>query len=475
MLDFKELSEDGNELELLIREILLVKGYKVQWSGKGPDGGKDLICYESRKSDFLDDTKTWLIQCKHKAIGGGSVGISDLDDIVDSCTHHDAKGYLLVCSTYPSSKVVERLEGINNNPKIDIECSYWDSVRIEQVLSTPKMWSIAQRFFPVSSKNSSWELFATNNPSNWIANYKGYHFHLSNRIGSTVDWHFGSIDNRIKDIEKIKLPKDHFIRIRAVWFNDKIGEYVWFLDYMHPHDKEPKYLSAQIADFLGDGYALDDGQFYSFDVITRSYLMYSDHYDKDHYDYYEPFLQNYQNGSKRELDFEKRNIAWSEEIALEKANAEFRDKTFDKLKECFVNLDILHLAHGTNCQIEKIHKFYNYRDWTEIVEKVELKRDLFFTVLFVIIVKEENRKDFFKLVEHFPQDAFPTYRLTNAIITTPNDKTGGSNIDFEDNEVFELELSMPPELSHNSYNVRKNLNTYMDKFIKAIEKYNKSA
>ncbi len=46
MLNFKELSEDGNELELLIREILLVKGYKVQWSGKGPDGGKDLICFK---------------------------------------------------------------------------------------------------------------------------------------------------------------------------------------------------------------------------------------------------------------------------------------------------------------------------------------------------------------------------------------------------------------------------------------------
>ncbi|OFY24553.1 MAG: hypothetical protein A2W98_08935 [Bacteroidetes bacterium GWF2_33_38] len=474
MLDFKELSEDGNELELLIREILLVKGYKVNWSGKGPDGGKDLICYENRKSDFLDDIKTWLIQCKHKAKSEGAVSISDLDDIVDSCSHHEAKGYLLICSTYPSSKVVERIEGITNNSKLDIECTYWDSVRIEQILSTPKMWSIAQRFFPKSSKNSSWELFATSNPSNWIANYRGYYFHLSNRIGSTVDWHFESIDKRIQDINKIELPKEHFIRIRAVWFNDKSGEYLWFLDYMHPYNQEPKYRSIQIAKELGDGYALEDGQFYSFDVITRSYSMYSDHYDKDHYDYYEPFLYNYQNGSHRELDSEKRNISWSDELALEKENEKLRDDIFNRLTESVQSLEILHLAHSTNCQIEKIHKFYNYRDWTEIVEKVELQRDLFFTVLFVLIVKENNRQKFFDLVRFFPQDGFPSYRLTNAIITTPNFETGGSDIDLDDNEVFELELSIPPEMSHNSYNVRVTLNTYMEKFISSIEKYKSS-
>lgn len=472
MLDFKELSEDGNELELLIREILLVKGYNVRWSGKGPDGGKDLICYESRKSDFLDDTKVWLIQCKHKAKSEGSVGISELDDIVDSCSHHDAKGYLLVCSTYPSSKVVERLEGITDNKKVDIECNYWDSVRIEQILSTPKLWSIAQRFFPISSKKSTWELFATNNPSNWIANYNGYHFHLSNRIGSTVDWHFDSIENRIQDIQKIKLPEDHFIRIRAVWFNDKSGSYVWFLDYMHPHDQKPIYRAIQIAEYLGDGYALEDGQIYSFDVITRSYSMSSDHYDKDHYDYYEPFLYNYQNGITRELESEIRRESWSEEIAMKKALEKFRDDSFNKLTEIFKSLEFVHLAHSTNCQIEKIHKFYNYRDWTEIIEKIDLKRDLFFTVLFVFIVKD--RDAFFELVKFFPQDGFPSYRLTNAIITTPNYETEGSIIDLEDNEVFELELSTMPETSHNSHDVRETLNTYMERFVLSIEKFKSS-
>jgi len=307
MLDFKELSKDGNDLELLIREILLTKGYRVHWSGKGPDGGKDLLCFEERDSEFLADVKTWLIQCKHKAHGGGSIGIGDLDDIVDSCNHHKAKGYLLVTSTYPSSKVIERLDGISAYPKNEIEATYWDAVKIEQVLSTPKLWRIAQRFFPVSSKNSTWEIYATESPNHYIANYRGYHFHLSNRIGSRVDYHFPNIDDRINEIESIKLPKDHFIRIRAVYFDDKGGNYVWFLDYMHPHDQKPHTSSAAIAHVLGDGRALDNGQLYFYDVITRPYLQHSDHYDKDHYDYYSPHLKSYQIGMHRELNFEKRS------------------------------------------------------------------------------------------------------------------------------------------------------------------------
>ena len=89
-------------------------GYRVYWSGRGADGGRDLICHEEHQSDFLSDDKIWLIQCKHKAHSEKSVGIDDLDEIVDSCTQHNAKRYLLVTSTVPSSATVNRLEGITN-------------------------------------------------------------------------------------------------------------------------------------------------------------------------------------------------------------------------------------------------------------------------------------------------------------------------------------------------------------------------
>lgn len=38
MLDFKELAKDGQDFELLIREILFREGFHVAWSGRGADG-----------------------------------------------------------------------------------------------------------------------------------------------------------------------------------------------------------------------------------------------------------------------------------------------------------------------------------------------------------------------------------------------------------------------------------------------------
>jgi hypothetical protein len=52
MLNFKELPVDGNLFEQLIREVLLSKGFRVFWSGKGTDSGKDLIAFENYTSIF---------------------------------------------------------------------------------------------------------------------------------------------------------------------------------------------------------------------------------------------------------------------------------------------------------------------------------------------------------------------------------------------------------------------------------------
>ena len=56
MLDFKELPQDGEAFEQLIRELLFSYGMTVEWSGRGPDGGRDLICCESLKSLMLQRT-----------------------------------------------------------------------------------------------------------------------------------------------------------------------------------------------------------------------------------------------------------------------------------------------------------------------------------------------------------------------------------------------------------------------------------
>ncbi|MGR5958458.1 restriction endonuclease [Enterobacter ludwigii] len=354
MLDFKELSKDGKEFELLIRELLFSKGFKVYWSGVGPDGGRDLVCIEEHKSFFAPSQKKWLIQCKHNANGGGSVGIKDLDDIVDSCSQHGATGFILACSTQPSSAVVDRLESITNNQRNDITAIYWDYIFIEQALSTPALWRVAQRFFPVSSEATTWKVYATENPNHWVVNYKGYYFHLANRIGSYHEHHFESISKRIEEIESIIMPENHFIRVRSVYFDDKNGNYTWYLDYMYPDADMPKYSSAEIKHYLGDGYALEDGQCYTFDVKLRSYFQFSDHYDPDHYDYYSPYINNYLYGMKREGNWDDHEEAYRSDQELREKLEACRNVSFEKLSEKFKELDFCRLMRSSNARLEDL-------------------------------------------------------------------------------------------------------------------------
>ena len=52
MLDFSEISTDGTQFELLLREILFSLDYHVIWSGVGADGGRDLLGVHPRFNRF---------------------------------------------------------------------------------------------------------------------------------------------------------------------------------------------------------------------------------------------------------------------------------------------------------------------------------------------------------------------------------------------------------------------------------------
>ena len=282
MLDFTELSDDGLALELLTRELLFSIGLKVYWSGKGPDGGRDLLCIEEVKSQFLGCNKKWLIQCKHKAKSGNSVGVADLDDITTSCLQHGCDGYVLVTSTQPSSAVVQRLEQITANPKISLSATYWDSVELERRLKTAQQWNIAQRFFPNSA--SGWQIFASERPNHWTANFKGYYFHITNRIGSNCQMYLSIIEEQLNLLEKYSLVEKHFLRLRSVYYDDKHGTFMWYVYYMHPHDQEP---IGTAEDFEK---AFDGEWNHNYDFKVRSYSEHSDQYDPDHYDFYDRYM-----------------------------------------------------------------------------------------------------------------------------------------------------------------------------------------
>lgn len=466
VLDFTELSADGQDLELLVRELLFRQGFSVYWSGKGADGGRDLICIERRGSFFQQDERSWLIQCKHNANSGKAVGVSDLDDISDSCAHHNCQGYLLVCSTCPSSAVVNRLEGISRNPQKSLTATYWDSVKIEQLLSTPQNWSLAQRFFPVSANAEDWQIYATDAPNQWVVIYKGYYFHLNNRIGSRHSYHLKSIKQRIVDIEGITLPEKHFLRPRSVYYDDKNGGYEWYVDYMYPNTQRAIFGSAEIADALGDGYALEDGQFYTFHVKLRSYLEHSDHYDPDHYDYYDSGSIPRNGGPRRHESYDDYAEADdSRRRSIENSERE-KNRGFDKLCKELEKIPFIKVVRKCNSNIEYLDKFYIQKNWSEIIEELGLEDDKFFSAWFFIKVTDDEA--FHEMITNFPQSIDKHFRLTRAHIYLPADKPKRSIRTDTNILSYELTLSIHPSIIGNKVMGRSLLNEYFEELASAV-------
>lgn len=463
MLDFKELALDGLEFEQLIRELLFNKGLRIYWSGKGPDGGKDLICVEQSGETFAATQKTWLIQCKHKAHSGNSVGISDLDDIVDSCSQHNATGYVLATSTQPSSSVVARLEGITSNPRNNITATYWDSVKIEQLLTTAKYWNLAQRFFPVSANSNNWKIYATEKPNHWVANYKGYYFHLTNRIGSGSSGHLETIANRIQDIENIKFPPKHFIRLRAVYYDDKNGGYTWYIDYMHPHNQEPVITVPIIKETLGHEDVLEDHQMHYFDVNIVQYLEHSDHYDPDHYDYYDDNIENFLVGGERKRDWKVWERDFRSQQELDNSKEHFRKLSFDNMITAFQKIPFLKIIRSENATIEHLSKFCNLRNWNEVLEETDLIDDRFFSAWILLRVYDE--KEFIKLIEKLPLDIDSNFRVTKVYVFTP------SGFDKDEDKMFEITFSLFPTKITSEVVGRKLLNKYFEEIAISINQY----
>jgi len=175
---------------------------------------------------------------------------------------------------------------------------------LERLLSTPENWGIAQRFLPISSNAEKWDISRTTQPNSWVVNYRGHHIILNNRIGSSTYSHF-SIKNRVSDIEKLKLGTNQFLTIRSIYYDDKGGAYLYYIDYMLPHSSRKRWDTRSIARALGEDYALDDGQIYRFDIRTVRYISASDHYDPNHYDYYVPYTGSFLVGERRALEFDR--------------------------------------------------------------------------------------------------------------------------------------------------------------------------
>jgi Restriction endonuclease len=259
MLDFKELPPDGISFEQLIRELCIRSGFEVHWTGVGPDGGRDLVIAERADGPLAPFERRWLISCKHQAHSGRSVALEEVRDISDACRAVDATGFLLACSTQPSSAVVRRLEELRTRG--DILTTYWDGIEIERRLDTPATFPLITLFFPVSARARPWRIYNTDSPSFWAANYKDYFVYLSSRTANTFP-SLEEVETIIHRLESVPLPpgedwQRHILRPRAIYFDNKHENFVVFGDYLFPHDKGDEVVTLhEINRILRDGEGL---------------------------------------------------------------------------------------------------------------------------------------------------------------------------------------------------------------------------
>ncbi|HBC98190.1 MAG TPA: hypothetical protein DC053_00555 [Lachnoclostridium sp.] len=448
MIDFKELSVDGDDFELLVRELLYNKGLEVYWSGKGADGGKDLLCIETQMSCFKETSRRWLIQCKHNAKSGRAVNKSDLDSVVDSCIEHDATGYLLVCSTFPSSSLVKRLEEIQNTRNIITH--FWDCRFLEKELLKPINWNISNMFFPKSMIASGWRI-STLEPSFWHANFKGNVFYMAARIGTNYNFFLNDIEERLNDLSSMKLPDGHLLRLRAAYFDDKYTNYKLYLDYLYPMEKdETEYNIDDTVEEI-EKFDIIEGVSYEYDIMTYRYNPYSDSYDKDSNDFYNGFVNVFKHGISRNG---MRKYVYATKNSSRYITEEFVYSDFSSLVETMKKLTCIRILKSTNAKIEFIDQFTENFSWIRLVDDANYDIDNFFDVQIRFICYDIDI--LVKYLEVLPQSVDKHFELVRNYIFLPD-----IGLDNDEDIVYTLHISVHSALISSKYQFRKYMNQYL--------------
>ena len=144
-IDWALLSRDGRELEQLARDLMGALGYRPSWSGYGPDGGRDLTAMEPGAPDFGGFPRKWLVSCKHNAVSGQAVGYSDVGDVPGRLSQYGCQGFLLVCTTHPSSGLVDAFRDWADNTRYVFH--YWDDPTLRIMLRRPEASSVLDAYF----------------------------------------------------------------------------------------------------------------------------------------------------------------------------------------------------------------------------------------------------------------------------------------------------------------------------------------
>ena len=152
LIDFTELqsSVPGEGLEELARLLGRRMRLLPVHSGRGPDGGRDLLYTETLVGPLVRERVRWLVSCKDKAKSGESVREKELPcpGIKDKLAQHRAQGFLLITTTTVSSAAKALLDSLDRSNGGDIWTLVWDSTELTAFLL--EYQDLLQQFLPKS-------------------------------------------------------------------------------------------------------------------------------------------------------------------------------------------------------------------------------------------------------------------------------------------------------------------------------------
>ena len=464
MINFTELPQDGDAFELLMRELLSHRGLEVYWTGRGPDGGKDLICSERMIGNFDVSVKRWVVQCKHNANSGSAVSCSDIDGIENICAANNADGYLLACTTYPSSKLMTMLHDINKRGKISVQV--WDCIQIEKELQLPHNWDIANTFFPISMKKKGIQVsyISTNF---WYLSFKGFAFYLSARISANYVYFIEFIEKCLDNLQKRNnsLPDGFRIRVRGIYVDDKNTNFYVYVDFMIPDTVSEEIVKKSDEVLKKYTWSEDniDGVCVMYDIAEVHFFPYSDHFDPDARDYYEPYIEIMKSGMEREID---RPILSTEQYDYDYTE-EFVDGDFRRLCDLFRKIPFVKYLNSGNAKIEKINSYNGIRLASTIEENVYQGVGRFFHAEIRFEIKSVgDLKKLSELLAAWPNGASEFMELKQNFIILPEK---GIETD-EDEFIYTISFTINPASYSDKFQFRKMINSYFRDIAAILEK-----
>ncbi len=134
---FRSLDSDQN------KNVVLAE---VNQSGKGSDGGRDILVKFLVNDSVKPFTRTWVVQCKFYE---RDLKKSDLAEInIPTLVHqYDANGYLLICKHGVGNTLATMFEDLNKNCKLRYDYVFWSGEKFKEKILLANL-TLQKQFFP---------------------------------------------------------------------------------------------------------------------------------------------------------------------------------------------------------------------------------------------------------------------------------------------------------------------------------------